>query len=127
MQTTIDLLTALAALLVAIGGVLTVVLVQGRRARAEADRMAAETQVMLAEVRANAQTAAHELQHNSGSSTKDAVARTEQLVAGIAEDVRQFRREMETERIARQTLDDSTRRTNSEIFRRLGDLENKTA
>ena len=58
MQTTIDLLTALTAMLAAIGGVLAVVLVQGRKAHAYAlgDQVTYGGQVWRSTVGANVWT-----------------------------------------------------------------------
>ena len=52
-QEVADVLTAIAALLVALGGLLGVVLVQARKAKAEATKTAAETKTMLEQLRAN--------------------------------------------------------------------------
>ena len=83
-QEVADVLTAIAALLVALGGLLGVVLVQARKAKAEATKTAAETKTMLEQLRADTAIAAHELQHNHGSSVKDSQTRTERQVSELA-------------------------------------------
>ncbi len=83
-QEVADVLAAIAALLVALGGLLGVVLVQARKAKAEATKTAAETKAMLEQLRADTAIAAHELQHNHGSSVKDSQTRTERQVSELA-------------------------------------------
>lgn len=153
-QEVADVLTAIAALVVALGGLLGVVFVQGRKAKAEAARTAAETKTMLEQLRANTAIAAHELQHNHGSSVKDSQTRTERQVSELAArvdqvlavqertnlevretraDVQIMRTEMrddraslDAERQARQDLDSKADRTHSEIFGRLNRIEGKS-
>ena len=150
-QEVADVLTAIAALLVALGGLLGVVLVQARKAKAEATKTAAETKAMLEQLRANTAIAAHELQHNHGSSVKDSQTRTERQVSELAArvdqvlavqertnlevretraDVQIMRTEMrddraslDAERQARQDLDSKADRTHTEIFSRLNRIE----
>ena len=153
-QEVADVLTAIAALLVALGGLLGVVLVQARKAKAEATKTAAETKAMLEQLRADTAIAAHELQHNHGSSVKDSQTRTERQVSELAArvdqvlavqertnlevretraDVQIMRTEMrddraslDAERQARQDLDSKADRTHSEIFGRLNRIEVKS-
>ena len=153
-QEVADVLTAITALLAALGGLLGVVLVQARKAKAEAAKTAAETRAMLEQLRANTAIAAHELQHNHGSSVKDSQARTERQVAELAArvdqvlavqertnlevretraDVQIMRTEMrddraslDAERQARQDLDSKADRTHAEIFGRLNRVEGKS-
>ena len=153
-QEVADVLTAIAALLVALGGLLGVVLVQARKAKAEATKTAAETKTMLEQLRADTAIAAHELQHNHGSSVKDSQTRTERQVSELAArvdqvlavqertnlevretraDVQIMRTEMrddraslDAERQARQDLDSKADRTHSEIFGRLNRIEGKS-
>ena len=153
-QEVADVLTAIAALLVALGGLLGVVLVQARKAKAEATKTAAETKAMLEQLHANTAIAAHELQHNHGSSVKDSQTRTERQVSELAArvdqvlavqertnlevretraDVQIMRTEMrddraslDAERQARQDLDSKADRTHSEIFGRLNRIEGKS-
>ena len=153
-QEVADVLTAIAALLVALGGLLGVVLVQARKAKAEATKTAAETKAMLEQLRADTAIAAHELQHNHGSSVKDSQTRTERQVSELAArvdqvlavqertnlevretraDVQIMRTEMrddraslDAERQARQDLDSKADRTHSEIFGRLNRIEGKS-
>ena len=148
------MLTAIAALLEALGGLLGVVLVQARKAKAEATKTAAETKAMLEQLRADTAIAAHELQHNHGSSVKDSQTRTERQVSELAArvdqvlavqertnlevretraDVQIMRTEMrddraslDAERQARQDLDSKADRTHSEIFGRLNRIEGKS-
>lgn len=153
-QEVADVLTAIAALLVALGGLLGVVLVQARKAKAEATKTAAETKTMLEQLRANTAIAAHELQHNHGSSVKDSQVRTERQIAELAsrfdqilavqertnlevretrQDIQIIRTEMrddraslDAERQARQDLDSKADRTHTEIFGRLNRIEGKS-
>lgn len=63
-----------------------------------------------------AQSAAHELKANHGSSTRDAVNRTEMTVNRLAEDLREMRTEQRSDR-------EAGNRAHSEIFRRLRSIE----
>lgn len=130
MQTTIDLLTALTAMLAAIGGVLAVVLVQGRKAHAEADRMDAETRAMLARIDDNAAAAKDQTTNSHSMNLRDDLdehrhlldllvaeqSRSVTAIDGLSADVREVRAA-----VAR--MDSRSHDTHRDLYRRLRSLE----
>lgn len=93
-------LAQIAAVLVAIGSVLGIVLVQGRRARTEAERTRAETAVILEDLRQKAAATAAQVvnSHDDQPNLRDQIdglskgmASLRLSVGGIRDDMRQMR------------------------------------
>lgn len=75
----------------------------------------AKLRPILMETKAAANAAAHQLENNSGSSTKDAVDRIEAQVAQVARDIRYLRGNMRSQ----QTSNDDIHRDHSQRLRAL--------
>nr|DAL28234.1 MAG TPA_asm: Protein of unknown function (DUF2746) [Caudoviricetes sp.] len=109
--------TALGALTVGTLGVIATVLVAWRT----------KVRPLLIESRDEAATAAQQLRNNSGSSTRDAIDRTETLATEIRDGINGVRTETLGEVRALRgevgQLRDTSERTHAEVFKRLGALE----
>lgn len=76
----------------------------------------AKIKPLLTDAKDAAEVAANQLQNNSGSSTRDAIDRTERMTGHLLDEVRDLRAEQRSDRT-------SAERAHSEIFRRLRSLE----
>lgn len=122
----------MALLLGAITGLLTVVFVQARSARAEARHRDAETRVLLARIDENAEAAKQQVTNSHNTNLRDDLdsawsvsnqvladlGRHSELLHAVAEDVRETRAYVHR-------IDAQSHETHREIFGRLHALESK--
>lgn len=124
--------TEITAALVAISGLLAVILVQARSARAEARHRDAETKLLLSRIDDNASKAKEQVTNSHVTNMRDDMdstrfavqqivaeqARQAEVLTGVAADMREVRSS-----VAR--LDEHSHTTHREIFGRLHALESK--
>lgn len=135
MDSTIELLTAMTALIVAVGGLLTVVLVQGQRARTEARKTAAEIEAMRRDTKRTVEHVANAHDTNLRADVDDVKAAQDQILANQAElseslraitrDVAQIRTELVTDRQARQQLDQQAHDSHKDLYEKIAALSRR--
>ena len=125
-------LTEITAALVAISGLLAVILVQARSARAEARHRDAETKLLLSRIDENAATAKEQTTNSHVTNMRDDMdatrftvqqivaeqARQSEMLTGMATDIRDVRASITN-------LHNHSRATHEEIFGRILRLERK--